>query len=78
MAGVTKLIKKIGDENISVQALKTCMTNISQNRNGVSKITFETDAITPQHVVMNTGKIGLIIWCDQQAYLDALNELKEI
>ncbi|ENB9462966.1 hypothetical protein ABJA24_003311 [Providencia rettgeri] len=76
MAGITELIQTIGDENISVQALKTCMTNISQNRNGVSKITFITDAVTTQHVAMNTGKVGLIIWCDPQAYLDALNKLK--
>lgn len=75
MAGITALIQAIGDENMSVQALNVCMTNISQKGNGVAKITFETDAITAGQVISDTGRRGLIIWCDKDKYIQALNDL---
>ncbi|WP_140186758.1 hypothetical protein [Providencia stuartii] len=82
MVGLTKFIAAIGDDNMSVQALDECMTecmtNVSQYKKSVSKITFETEEINVTHVVTGTGKKGLIIWCDQQAYFDALNKIKEI
>lgn len=74
MAGITALIQAIGDENIGVQALDTCMTNISQ-KNGVVKITFGTNAVTAGDVISNTGRRGLIIWCDEDKYIQALDDL---
>lgn len=75
MAGLTALIQAIGEENISVQALNVCMTNISQKRNGIAKVTFETDAITAGQVISNTGRRGLIIWCDGEKYIQAMDDL---
>lgn len=57
------MVSKIGDENIRLQNLLECMTNIRTNKRGVSKIEFGTEAITANDV--GTGRVQfvpLILW----------------
>lgn len=66
-----ELLEKVGADNINFQLLNQAMTNISTKR-AVSKITFETDAITTNHVAVGTGPVGLVVWCDRAAWEAAI------
>jgi len=60
---LSELIQKVGEENIGVQYVAQCMTSISFNEKlQSSKVTIETDKITPNDIVLNEGNVGLILW----------------
>ncbi len=74
--GLSELIKKIGNENMSFQMLHNCMTNIRQAKKH-STISFQTEMLTATDVAKGTGKVGLIIWVDTDIFDNSLKELKE-
>lgn len=73
---LTELISAIGDDHLSLQMLNNCLANASAIKRGGTKLTIETDAITPTEIMLNTGKIGLIVWCDRAEFAKALETLK--
>lgn len=72
---ITDLLTAIGSENISLQYLTNCMTDIKEKK-GESLITFCTKAITPLNVVDNTGVLGIILWVDRDLMRQRLDNLK--
>lgn len=51
---------------VRYQFLHDCMTgNVSQKK-GVTRITFETKCLTCNDVLLNTGRIGVILWLDRE------------
>lgn len=71
------LLTEIGDENLNYQVIHQCMTGITKKKGGASEVKFLTDAITPNEVLSNNGKIGIIVWVDREDYREAANNLKE-
>jgi hypothetical protein len=63
---LSQLIAKIGDENVKFQILQNALSGISLGKEGDSKVTFFTDAITPSDVMQNKGKVGLVVWIPRE------------
>ena len=65
---LSQLIAKIGDENVKFQILQNALAGISLGKEGDSKVTFFTDAITPSDVMQNKGKVGLVVWIPREEW----------
>ena len=75
MASIKALVDKLDVDDIGVQLLKSCMTNITAKKT-CSKVTFETDALTPSDV-FNDSKQALILWVDTDKFNEALAACKK-
>lgn len=73
---ITELLQAVGSENIRFQSLSTAMEKASL-KNGVTVISFATDAISPTDFVMGGGPSGIVVWVDQQLLRERLEELKQ-
>lgn len=79
MAGILELLSEIGEDNISVQALHSCLEK-SQLGNKTSKLTIVTDALTTadstiKHGEVRLGKTALICWVDSAKFDETLKKL---
>lgn len=76
MTGLVELLACVGNDNIEFQKLHDCLTSVKEKkRDKCTELSFLTQAITPNDVAMGSGKIGLVVWVDQdvmsKAYEDA-------
>jgi len=74
MSGISELFTEIGNDNICYQLLHTSMTDIKTKKKD-SAVTFLTQQITPNEVMSNTGKIGVVVWVDRDIYIDAVKKV---
>lgn len=65
---LSELIAKIGDKKVTFQILQNALAGISLSREGDSKVTFFTDAITPSDIMQNKGKVGLVVWIPREEW----------
>jgi hypothetical protein len=65
---LSELILKIGDENVKFQILQNALSGISLGKDGDSKVTFFTNAITPSDVMQSKGKVGLVVWIPREEW----------
>ena len=73
MAGLTDLIKNIGDENIDFQLLSKCASRYKENKkHGDYEVTF----ITASEKVTR-GKEAIIVWIDKDLFDSKLNEINK-
>lgn len=75
--GITKLISEIGDDNVNLQFLTNCMTGIKGKKGRESSVTFLTDAITPNDVAANAGRVGVILWIERDSFNSAVSNLRK-
>lgn len=75
-AGIVELLSELGNDKIQYQLLNTAITNIKRV-DGVSVVSFATDAITPNDVMFETkNKLrGIVLWVDIDEYTDVYNKL---
>ena len=73
--GISDLLSSIGSDNIKYQYISQSMEGIKVVR-GVTVVSFATDAITPNDVVMDTGPRGIVLWVDNDVMKQKLSELK--
>jgi hypothetical protein len=60
---ISELVQQVGLENIRVQYIDESMTDISTNKRSVSKVTFETNALSATEVAIGLPKMcGLVLW----------------
>jgi hypothetical protein len=60
---LTELLLQVGDENLQFQNLLNSLVDIKTNRKGISKVTFETNAISCSDVVAGCPeKTALVVW----------------
>lgn len=60
---IIELIETIGVDNIFVQPLNECVTNITLKKNGDSTVTFLTNKLKPIDLVSRTSQYtGLVLW----------------
>lgn len=64
---IAELINAIGVENIQVQFLYECMTNVQSTKHG-SKVTFATTALSPGTVASNSGPVGVVLWVPRDTW----------
>lgn len=70
---IVQLVSAIGSDNIGIQALDTCVTDLRQLK-ACTKITLACD----QSFDLNgLHKFGLLVWADRQVVADAVAALKE-
>lgn len=74
MASLSELIKEIGDDNVTVQALHTCMDSASYNK-GLTTIKFKTQGLSATDLTLDK-KTALIVWVDADKFNDALEKFK--
>ena len=74
MASLTELLTEIGDDNLSLQQLQTCMTGAKYNK-GVTTVTFITEEVGPMDLA-DCKKTALIVWIDGDKFDETLNKFK--
>ena len=65
---LSELILKVGDDKVRFQILQNALSGISLGKEGDSKVTFFTNAITPNDVMQGKGKIGLVVWIPREEW----------
>lgn len=66
---IVELLAHIGAENIKFQSLLKSTVTIQKLKRGGSKVSFETDQITPNAVIFastsTSERVGLVVWFDR-------------
>lgn len=75
--GIIHFLDLAGEENLKVQFLTKCMTNISTNKKNVSKITFETEQMNASQALQDDAPVAVIVWIPRQNYQQAAKEMNE-
>lgn len=75
MAGILKLLETIGEDNLKVQALHTCMEKATYTKkNNETKVTFLTQE--PGPMALCEKKTALIVWVDADKFNSALAKVR--
>jgi len=69
---LSELIKKVGDDNIGVQPLDQCMTNLQATKTKGNKITFATEQ---PFGMEGTDQMGLVLWIPRDKMAEIEKEL---
>lgn len=69
---IQELLSKFEPAKLKVQFLHECLSDLQANKK-CAKVTFETDAITPNSLVGETEPVGIIVWIPR----DDWNEMKK-
>lgn len=77
MASIDKVLAQIGADNVKVQYLGECMTNIKTGKNE-TEISFVTQELTANDAVSGSTKTAMIVWVDSTQYNRAVAEIKEL
>jgi hypothetical protein len=73
---IHQLLQNFDPLDLKVQFLNECMSNINAGKKK-TKVTFETNALTPNDLVGETEPFGIIIWIDKEKWQQFQRELKE-
>ena len=65
---IVEMFQVIGPENTLLQRLDESLTNCQRRKSGDCLVTFATNQINPNNVVSDTGKVGLVIWIEREAW----------
>ena len=66
---LSELINKVGDENVEIQNLDSCVSSMNMDAKGNVIATFGTQA----KIAMNGfEKLGMVIWMDREAVKQAM------
>lgn len=74
---IIDLLQRAGVDNIKYQMLLSSLCNISTNKRGVSRITFETDQINASDVLANDGDwVGIVVWVPGRTIEEARRKIQ--
>lgn len=77
MAKLTDILKKIGDESITLQFLGDSTVNIKdKKRTKDTEITFATSVVDCNSFI-DGGKAGIVLWVDKNEYNSAVAKLNQ-
>lgn len=66
---IAKLLGKLADNEVGIQGLNGAITSIkSTKQRGIYAVTFHTDAMSPNDLVMDDGKVGVLVFIDRAAF----------
>lgn len=73
---LTDLLQAIGHGNLNFQQLDNCLESVKA-RQGVTMVTFGTEAFTPQNIASDDDMPhGIIIWVDRDLYQQRFQALQ--
>lgn len=72
---LSELFAKVGDENLRFQMLNQCLLNVQATKTKGNRITFVTDAISPDDILRNQGNVGVIVWVPREKWTEATKDL---
>lgn len=76
MAGIIELLSTIGEDNLKVQSLHTCMETAKYDgKKGETKVTFLTQEPGPMDLCEK--KTALIVWMDSDKFNSTLANLNK-
>lgn len=73
--GLVELLNEIGNEDIKYQNIRNDLTDIVQGKNNLSYVTFGTTEFSPNDLVSNNGKVGLVVWIDSEKVKAAMEKI---
>lgn len=77
--GLVELLSCVGNDNIEFQKLGDCLTSVKEKkRYKCTELSFLTQAITPTEIAIGTGKVGLIVWVDQDVISKAYDKAEKL
>jgi len=71
--GISELISKVGDENVSIQALDGCLISANYSAKRGTVISFGTNA---ELLLDGTKDMGVIVWLPRDKVKEILSEAK--
>lgn len=72
--GICELIAEIGNESVTYQIVNNSISNIKKKRD-CTEVSFLTNEFTPNDVMANSGKIGIVVWVSREDYTAARNNI---
>ncbi len=70
---LSELIAEVGDDNVGLQILDECLSNLTYSEKKGNKFTFVTDQPFDAN---GTEKMGLVPWIDRDKMAEAFNHMK--
>lgn len=70
---IANLIEEVGVEEVMVQNLDVCFSNIKVERGGFAEITFSTEEVNVDEFIKQTGRVGIVVWMDRDKFNTTLN-----
>lgn len=71
-----ELIQFCGQESVEVQSISNALLNITTNKKGISKVSFETDNLTATDVACPPSRyVGYVVWIPREKFDKAVEEL---
>lgn len=70
---IADLIKEVGVEEVMVQNLDVCFSNIKVERGRYAEITFSTEEVNVDEFINQSGKVGIVVWMDRDKFNTVLN-----
>lgn len=74
--GICELIAAIGNDSVTYQIVNNSISNIKKKRD-CTEVSFLTSELTPNDVMMDSGKVGIVVWVSREDYAVARNEILE-
>lgn len=62
MLGLLELVRRVGEDNIRIQNLLECATNLRTRKGGYCEVAFLTKEITPNAGIGRADRLGLVVW----------------
>jgi len=72
--GICELIAAIGNEAVAYQIVNNSISNIKKKRD-CTEVSFVTNQLTPNDVMTDSGKIGIVVWVSREDYTSARNKI---
>ena len=76
MASITDFLQEIPEEDFEYQVINNTATK-SKAIKEFNSVTFDTEHLSPDDLINNTGKVGLCIWVDRDHLNEFVNRSKE-
>lgn len=72
--GICELIAAIGNDAVTYQLVNSSISNIKKKRD-CTEVSFLTNELTPNDVMTNSGKVGIVVWVSREDYTAARNKI---
>lgn len=72
--GICELIAVIGNDAVTYQLVNNSISNIKKKRD-CTEVSFLTNELSPNDVMANSGKIGIVVWVSREDYTAARNNI---
>ena len=72
--GICDLIAAIGNDAVTYQIVNSSISNIKKKRD-CTEVSFLTNELTPNDVMTNSGKVGIVVWVSREDYSAARNKI---